>query len=208
MHLSLVLIQGDVRTRILSILPEIGHWQTGPMARNLRGLQVWAAVERMSDEASGPRDFVRVGVHRGWTVLSDESGRIIDNPHAWSDWAQQHDVRVLAAYADPAADMCAFALFGPQGRERAVARCGDDMHTVGEPLDIESSFASSSSMEAGDLVLLLDALGVDFGQLNASTQYTILETLAAENPPPEYCPSHLLSAREAFGSGLSAGGRA
>ncbi len=111
---------------------------------------------------------------QGWTILSDESGRLSCAPDLWSAIARETGKQVLSFCADD--ELWAFSVHGPEGLRRMVV-VDDEVLERGAPLPIESLFSGKATVE--DLMSLVQSMGIDFERVNATASYRLVEVEAA-----------------------------
>ncbi|NVB40404.1 hypothetical protein G6O69_21370 [Pseudenhygromyxa sp. WMMC2535] len=179
MQLSLVMIQGDLDDdEVEAIFADSGYRDCEVIGEPVPGIAVLGLVEDERDRRPD-REYLRHCRDQGWTVLSDESGRLALRPSScWTKLAIRRGVRVVVIHGEPDPGMRAFALHFPDGRRRAVAVSEDEREEIGDPLAIEAAFASGR-LHVDDLITLVQSLGLDFERLNVLPPYTVTAAAAA-----------------------------
>ena len=171
MQLSLVMIRGDHEARVDAMLARAGHRVTGRENHDVYGCVAWSEAAKMVRTAQRPCEVIRVAREGNWTLISDESGLVVDDLALWMEVAQEFATPVVAAFA--AGDEWSFAVFGPEGLVRAVVVDGDEVIERGTALPIEQLFSGKARLE--DLTLLVSSFGVDFDRTNLESSYRLVE---------------------------------
>lgn len=175
MQLSLVMIRGDHEGQVDALLSRAGHRVTGRENRDVFGCIAWQEAAKMVRSAPRPCEIIRVAKEGNWTLLSDESGLVVDDLALWQEVARDLETPVVAVFAS--GDEWSFAVFGPQGLVRAVVVDDDEVIERGEALPIEQLFSGKARLE--DLTLLVSSFGVDFDRTNLESQYRLVEVEVA-----------------------------
>lgn len=175
MQLSLVMIRGDHEARVDEMLARAGHRVTGRESREVHGCIAWSEAAKMVRAAERPCEIIRVAKEGNWTLLSDESGLVVDDLALWQELSRDLRTPVVAAFA--AGSEWSFAVFGPEGLLRAVVVDGEEVIERGEPLPIEQLFSGRARLE--DLTLLVSSFGVDFERTNLESCYRLVEVEVA-----------------------------
>lgn len=171
MQLSLVMIRGDHEARVDAMLSRAGHRATGRECLDVHGCVAWQEAAKMVRSANRPCEVIRVAKEGDWTLLSDETGVIVDALDMWREVASELKTTIVAVFA--AGEEWSFAVFGPEGLMRAVVVDGDDVTQCGQAMSIEELFSGRARIE--DLTLLVSSYGVDFGRTNLEACYRLVE---------------------------------
>jgi hypothetical protein len=175
MQLSLVMIRGDHEARVDAMLSRAGHRVTGRESRDVHGCLAWTEAAKMIRSADRPCEVIRVAKEGNWTLLSDETGAMVDALAMWQEVARELETAVVAVLHSQ--DEWSFAVFGPDGLVRAVVVDEDEVTERGDALPIEQLFSGKARLE--DLTLLISSFGVDFDRTNLESSYRLVEVEVA-----------------------------
>ena len=180
LELSVVLLQGDLTERATEIYGAFGLELRTTAAHALPGAFVHRMAAQVVRESRGPALAVGLAASRGWTVVSDPSGQLVEDFERWQEISRQLDTRVLLLRRG--LDETEIIEFRGGELTRLTSWEGDEcIVSRGRPLAGEGEFilhvvdesegAGAPGLET--LVAVAEAEGVDLLEINRRASFRV-----------------------------------